>query len=66
MVSKDADFQISHELGRGPKRLLLITTGNIHNDELLELFRKNEDSLLELLLQHSFIELSRSELIVHG
>ena len=35
LVTKDADFQLSFELGKGPSKLLLVTTGNIHNDELL-------------------------------
>ena len=35
LVTKDTDFEITHELGQGPPKLLLITTGNIHNNELL-------------------------------
>lgn len=65
LVTKDADFQLSFELGKGPPKLLLITTGNIHNDELLALFATHESQLLEILDRHSFIELSRTALIVH-
>ena len=43
----------------------IITTGNIHNNELLELFVRHEVALFRLLAQHTFIELSRSQLIVH-
>jgi len=65
LVTKDTDFEITHELGLGPPKLLLITTGNIHNDELLELFVRHEEALFRLLAQHAFIELSRSQLVVH-
>ena len=46
-------------------KLLLITTGNIHNNELLSLFVRHEETLFRLLAQHEFIELSRSQVIVH-
>ena len=65
LLTKDSDFEISFELGQGPPRLLLISTGNIHNDELLELFARHEEDLLRLLAQHTFLELSQSQLIVH-
>ena len=65
LITKDADFEITHELGHGPPKLLLITTGNIHNDELLAVFARHEEALFRLLAQHAFLELSRSQLIVH-
>ena len=65
LVTKDTDFEITRELGRGPPKLLLITTGNIHNNELLLLFVRHEETLFRLLAQHEFIELSRNQVIVH-
>ena len=65
LITKDTDFEITHELGQGPPKLLLITTGNIHNNELLGFFVRHEEALFRLLAQHTFIELSRSQLIVH-
>lgn len=65
LITKDTDFEVSYELGHGPPKLLLITTGNIHNNELLELFVRHEEALFRLLAQHAFIELSRKQLIVH-
>ena len=64
LITKDTDFEITHELGQGPPKLLLVTTGNIHN-ELLALFTQHEETLANFLEQHTFIELSRSQLIVH-
>ena len=65
LITKDTDFEITHELGQGPPKLLLIITGNIHNDELLALFARHDETLVRLLNQHTFLELSRSQLIVH-
>jgi len=65
LVTKDTDFEITHELGQGPPKLLLITTGNIHNNELLQLFVRHEAALFRLLAQHEFIELNRNQVIVH-
>jgi predicted nuclease of predicted toxin-antitoxin system len=65
LITKDADFQLSFELGKGPPSLLLITTGNIHNDELLALFERHGTAVMKLLEEHCFIELSRKAVIVH-
>lgn len=65
LITKDADFQLSFELGKGPPKLLLVTTGNIHNDELLALFARHESQLLQVLDRYSFVEISRTALIVH-
>jgi hypothetical protein len=31
LITKDTDSEVTSELGQGPPKLLLITTGNIHN-----------------------------------
>ena len=36
-----------------------------HNNELLSLFFRHEETLFRLLAQHEFIELSRSQVILH-
>lgn len=65
LITKDADFQLSYELGKGPPKLLLVTTGNIGNAELESIFSKNETTILGLLRQHSFLEVNRGAIIVH-
>jgi predicted nuclease of predicted toxin-antitoxin system len=65
LITKEADFELSHELGHRPPKLLLLTSGNIHNDELLELFAQHGETYLRLLEQHTFLELSWRQLIVH-
>ncbi|GAB2596854.1 DUF5615 family PIN-like protein [Spirosoma areae] len=40
VITKDSDFYDSHLLQNQPAKLLLITTGNLKNRQLLDLFRK--------------------------
>lgn len=65
LVTKDSDFQLSFELGKGPPKLLLVTAGNIGNTELLSIFSRNASTLIGLLQQHDFIEVNHSAVIVH-
>lgn len=65
VITKDADFQDSYLLLGEPPRLLLLTTSNIKNRQLLDLFRSNIASIDELFLLHTFIELDNDDYIVH-
>ena len=65
MVTKDSDFVESFLLKREPWKLLLVSTGNIGNDELLRLFQLNIDQLTESFTSFDFIELNRTSLICH-
>lgn len=65
VVTKDSDFVDSFWLQNQPWKLLLISTGNIRNDELLALFLKNVDKLEQTFTDARFIELTRESLIVH-
>ncbi len=55
VVTKDRDFLDSFLLRQQPYKLLLVTTGNITNTELVELFAKNLSQLADLFEQHSLI-----------
>ena len=65
MVSKDHDFLDGHLLIGSPKRLMLVTTGNIHNDDLLTLFRRVEPLLVDALERASLVELNQVAVVVH-
>ncbi len=65
MITKDSDFVDSFLTTQEPYKLLLVTTGNIRNSELEMLVAKNLDVLVELLLEHSYVELSRDTIVVH-
>jgi predicted nuclease of predicted toxin-antitoxin system len=65
-MTKDADFVHSFVLTGRPKRLLLISTGNINNQNPEELIRDGLPSIsAEFDAGSEFLELSRSGLIIH-
>jgi predicted nuclease of predicted toxin-antitoxin system len=65
IVTKDSDFVESFLLRREPWKLLLVSTGNIGNDELEELFQSNMKRMVEGFETFDFIELARTNLIFH-
>jgi predicted nuclease of predicted toxin-antitoxin system len=65
VVTKDADFVSAHIITGSPSRLLLVSTGNIGNDELeLRLFVQLA-AIEECLAEPGFVELTRHGLVVH-
>ncbi len=46
VVTKDRDFVDGHLLSGAPRRLLLVSTGNIRNDDLMDLFAGYSDAWL--------------------
>jgi predicted nuclease of predicted toxin-antitoxin system len=65
VVSKDADFLNSHILNRSPKKLLLISTGNISNKILLDLFEQHIEAITSALEESSSVELNQQGLVIH-
>ena len=65
VVTKDSDFVESFLLRQEPWKLLLVSTGNIGNDELLRLFQLNIDHLAVSFETFDFIELNRTSVICH-
>jgi predicted nuclease of predicted toxin-antitoxin system len=66
VITKDSDFQMSFELGRGPRHLLLVSTGNLDNDRLIRLFERHHDRIVEGFQTNSFIEVTLTSLIIHS
>jgi predicted nuclease of predicted toxin-antitoxin system len=57
LVTKDGDFRDRHRLRRSPRRLLIVTTGNIGNDELLGIFARHLGLLVTALESAGMVEL---------
>ena len=66
VVTKDADFRHSHTVAKAPEQLLVVATGNIHNDELLALFEQRLAEIVTAFAGSVFVELHREILVVHG
>jgi len=65
IVTKDSDFVESFLLRREPWKLLLVSTGNIGNNELMKLFQRNIGQMAEAFATVDFIELNRTSVIYH-
>lgn len=48
-----------------PSKLLLISTGNIRNSELEQIFKSNLSTLVDLLENNDYVEMNRDRIIVH-
>ncbi|MCE7042968.1 DUF5615 family PIN-like protein [Dyadobacter sp. CY312] len=65
VITKDSDFLDSYILKSSPRKMLLITTGNIKNKALLDLFRLNFQELINLLAIYDLIEMSNTQITAH-
>ncbi len=65
VLTKDADFVDGFYLRAKPRKLLLMSTGNISNKDLEHLMALNLPSIETAFEQHNFVEINRSQLIVH-
>jgi len=66
VVTKDRDFRDNHLLDHTPHSLLIVTTGNIQNRDLLALFERHIDVIAEYLTDSPLVELSRDRLVAHS
>ncbi|CAN5349855.1 hypothetical protein BH10ACI2_BH10ACI2_14890 [soil metagenome] len=57
LISKDGDFFKLKLLTGTPQRILIITTGNIRNPELIASFERNFESALRLFRTFEIVEL---------
>jgi len=65
VITKDVDFVDTFILKNEPKKLLWITTGNIKNRDLINLFITNIEDLLKLFEINNLIEMNNFEIKVH-
>ncbi len=66
VVTKDSDFVDSLVLRGRPWKLLLVSTGNIRNSQLIPLFLANIDKIAEAFETFDFIEINRMNVIFHS
>ena len=66
IVTKDDDFVRSRLVHGKPKRLLLVATGNIGNQELERLICGNLALIVAALNVSGYVEIGRDKLVSHG
>ncbi len=64
-MTKDRDFRNDHLLRQTPRRLLVVTTGNITNNALTALFAQHLDAVVAALEEVRFVEIGPDSLVVH-
>ena len=65
IITKDNDFRNYFVLKGAPPKLLLLTTGNLRNKDLIFLFDRSIATLEYTLLIHQVVELSKEAVTVH-
>ena len=65
VVTKDRDFRDGHLLRGSPRRLLIITAGNLANPTLLSLVDRHLDALLAALDESDLVELTMDAVVLH-
>jgi predicted nuclease of predicted toxin-antitoxin system len=65
VITKDAGFVNSFLVFGKPYKLLVVSTGNITNADLLNLFRKYLPQIETALQPHRYVELTRTALLIH-
>ena len=65
VVTKDFDFYHSFMTVKKSKKLLLVTTGNLKNRQLFDLFRNNFAIIQKALKRSSFTELNNEGIVEH-
>ncbi len=64
VISKDIDFLNTFLIRKEPWKLIYLTTGNISNKELLELFQSNMSQLIDLFDKANVIEMNQQNILV--
>ena len=65
VISKDSDFLDNYILEDHPEKLLIVSTGNISNLNLIQLFERNIETLKSLFEENKVIEIDEQEIQVH-
>ncbi|MDQ3747825.1 MAG: DUF5615 family PIN-like protein [Acidobacteriota bacterium] len=65
VISKDSDFLKLRILQDKPQKLLMITTGNIVNKELLRFFELNFATIMKLFNSYDVVEMNNQFVVGH-
>lgn len=63
VVSKDADFRISHQLHGRPRRLLIVAIGNVTNNDLLAAFDVHLEVIVAAFEDADRVEIRATQIV---
>lgn len=64
LISKDLDFIESLLISDKPYKLIYLTTGNITNKALLDIFSRNIQKIIEMIELNRVIEITQESIVV--
>lgn len=65
IISKDSDFLDNYILQGQPQKLLIVSTGNINNNDLMRIFERNIETIKSLFEDNAVVEIDEEEIQVH-
>lgn len=63
VISKDTDFRIAHQLHGQPRRLLVVSMGNVSNNDLLAVFEAHLDIIVEAFGDADRVEVRPTQIV---
>jgi len=65
VISKDVDFLESFLLKSIPEKLVMVKTGNIPNEDLIQIFYNNLNIIIEMIERSNLLEISKTDVAEH-
>jgi len=65
VISKDNDFLESYLVKSEPNKLIIVRTGNIPNNHLIQIFNKNLDLIIDMISRSNLIEINKTDIAEH-
>jgi len=66
VISKDLDFIESLLISNKPYKLIYVSTGNITNKQLLDIFSQNIEKIVEYACEYRLIEITDKNIMIRG
>lgn len=65
VMTKDIDFASTHLVRGSPRRLLLVSLGNMRNAQLIGICSREWDAIVSALEQVAFVEVTSEGIVLH-
>lgn len=66
VISKDADFRLTHRVRGTPRRVLAVATGNTSNLRLVAIVEQHLGSIVRAFEHAGVVELHETHLVIHA
>jgi predicted nuclease of predicted toxin-antitoxin system len=66
VITKDSDFLDSFLINALPEKLIIVKTGNISNQLLIQIFEKHLPLIVEMISRSNLVEINSDQIAEHG